>query len=47
MIKNIVENFHSIIKDDPHAAVNFREVFKNGLFGLALKEVSLINIGFV
>ncbi|XP_020088879.1 ent-kaurene oxidase 2-like isoform X1 [Ananas comosus] len=38
MIKNIVENFHSIIKDDPHAAVNFREVFKNGLFGLALKE---------
>ncbi|XP_020088882.1 ent-kaurene oxidase 2-like isoform X2 [Ananas comosus] len=38
MIDKIIEILHSVIKEDPHTAVNFREVFKNELFRLSLKE---------
>ncbi|XP_072959646.1 ent-kaurene oxidase 2 isoform X1 [Typha angustifolia] len=38
MIDSISEILHSLVKRDPHTAVNFREPFKNELFRLALKQ---------
>ncbi|KAF9608824.1 hypothetical protein IFM89_011862 [Coptis chinensis] len=38
MIKNMVRTLHSYTKDKPLQAFNFRNVFENELFGLALKQ---------
>jgi ent-kaurene oxidase len=40
MIDNMLCTFHTLVTDDPKAALNFREVFKNELFRLSLIQVS-------
>lgn len=42
MVSNMIENLETTIKENPSGAVNFRDLFKDELFRLALKEVSLI-----
>lgn len=42
MMSNMIENLETTIKENPSGTVNFRELFKDELFRLALKEVSLI-----
>jgi hypothetical protein len=41
MIDNMLSTFQALLKDDPNAPLNFREVFKNELFRLSLIQVSL------
>ncbi|XP_034589688.1 ent-kaurene oxidase 2 [Setaria viridis] len=36
VIDNMLSTFHTLVTDDPKAALNFREVFKNELFRLSL-----------
>ena len=43
MVSNMIETLETTIKDDPSSAVKLRELLKDELFRLALKEVSLIH----
>ncbi|PNT75727.1 hypothetical protein BRADI_1g37547v3 [Brachypodium distachyon] len=36
MIDNMLSTYHTLVTDDPHAPLNFREVFKDELFCLSL-----------
>jgi len=36
MVDNMLSTFHTLLNDDPNAALNFREVFTNELFRLSL-----------
>lgn len=36
MIDNMLSTYHTLVTDDPHAPLNFREVFKDELFRLSL-----------
>lgn len=38
MMENVSKHLHSYVKNNPLKAVNFREIFKFELFGLALKQ---------
>ncbi|KAF3333427.1 ent-kaurene oxidase [Carex littledalei] len=38
MVSNMIENLETTIKENPSGAVNFRDLFKDELFRLALKE---------
>jgi len=40
MVDNMLSTFHTLLNDDPNAALNFREVFTNELFRLSLIQVS-------
>lgn len=40
MMENVSKHLHSYVKNNPLKAVNFREIFKFELFGLALKQVN-------
>jgi ent-kaurene oxidase len=46
MIDNMLSTYGKLVIDDPHAPLNFREVFKNELFRLSLIQVSLTNPTF-
>ena len=45
LIENVSNQLHALSKNCPLESINFRELFELGLFGLALKQVSLINYG--
>uniref|UniRef100_A0A0D9WRD2 Ent-kaurene oxidase n=1 Tax=Leersia perrieri TaxID=77586 RepID=A0A0D9WRD2_9ORYZ len=38
MINNVISTLHQLVRDDPHSPLNFRDVFKNELFGLSLMQ---------
>ncbi|KAJ4769845.1 Ent-kaurene oxidase [Rhynchospora pubera] len=38
MVSNMIENLETTIKENPDGVINFRELFKDELFRLALKE---------
>jgi ent-kaurene oxidase len=40
MIDNMLNTFHTMVADDPNSPLNFREVFKDQLFGLSVTQVS-------
>lgn len=44
MVTNMIKNLETILKENPSGTVNFRELFKDELFRLALKEVGLIKL---
>ncbi|KAK2992337.1 hypothetical protein RJ640_020330 [Escallonia rubra] len=39
MVENILNRFHTYLKNYPHDAINFRNIFESELFGLAMKQV--------
>jgi hypothetical protein len=44
MVSNMIKNLETILKENPSGPINFRELFKDELFQLALKEVGLIKL---
>lgn len=42
LIENTSKQLHALLKNRPLEPINFRELFESGLFGLAMKQVSLL-----
>lgn len=42
MMENLSSQFHAHIKNNPLEAVNFRKIFEFELFGISMKEVSIL-----
>jgi ent-kaurene oxidase len=41
MMENMLRTYHKLVTDDPHAPLNFREVFRAELFRLSVIQVNL------
>ncbi|KAK1395706.1 ent-kaurene oxidase, chloroplastic-like [Heracleum sosnowskyi] len=46
LIENTSNQLHALSKNFPLKSINFRELFELGLFGLAMKQVSLTSLDF-
>ncbi|KAF7096796.1 hypothetical protein CFC21_098693 [Triticum aestivum] len=47
MMDNMLSTFHTLVTDDPHSPLNFREVFKDELFRLSLIQSLGEDVGSV